>query len=71
MVEKVTQLRPADDADHVIENAKGQYKSVFIIGYDHDDTIQVRASTDLSEAELLWMIQLFKHKLFNGDYMPE
>lgn len=58
----------AKNPDAVIEQAIGNYDSVVIIGRDKTEKLDVRASTNLSYAEILWLISLFSQKLLNGDY---
>jgi hypothetical protein len=65
---KFTPKDAAKDPDHVLERAKGVYDSVFIIGYDKDGNIDQRASTNLKPSEVNYLIDIFKHKLLNGDY---
>jgi len=71
MDNNVTKLYPrdaADDPDNVLEQAIGEYKSVFIIGWDKDDCMDSRASTNITQEDILWIIERFKHKMLNGDY---
>lgn len=58
----------AKDPDNVLEQAKEQYQDVFIIGYDKDGDLDVRASTGLSQANIIHLIEMFKFNLFKGDY---
>lgn len=57
--------------DAVLEQAVGVYESVFIIGYDQDGKLDVRASTNLACKDILWLIETFKSKMLNGDYYEE
>ena len=62
----------AKDPDNVLEQAMGQYKSVLIIGWDNDDKFDARATLDLKDGgDLLWLMELFKFKLLNGDFMGD
>ena len=62
----------AKEPDNVIEQAMGQYKSVLIIGWDNDDKFDARATLDLKDGgDLLWLMELFKFKLLNGDFMGD
>jgi hypothetical protein len=58
----------AQDPDNVLEQAIGQYDQVFIVGYDKDGNLDARASLGLKGADVLWLIEWFKHGLMNGDY---
>lgn len=59
----VTKLYPsnaADKADNVIEQAIGSYESILMIGYDNEGILDVRASTNIDRANLLWLIEKAK-----------
>jgi len=65
----VVKIRPAEDPDEVLEAAKGQYESVFILGYNLEDgSMDARASLNLDPVDINWLISMFQHKLLNGDY---
>ena len=71
-VVKFYPLGAAKDPDNVLEQAIGQYKSVLIIGWDNDDKFDARATLDLKDGgDLLWLMELFKFKLLNGDFMGD
>ena len=63
MTEKVTALFPYADPDHVLEAAKGVYQDVFVIGYDKDGVLDVRASKGLDAKSALFLVEQFKTKL--------
>lgn len=67
----VVTLPSSLNVDHVLDRAKGEYKSLFIIGWDNDGVMDARAGGDLTQTDLLWLIEKFKHKLMNGDYEPD
>lgn len=70
----VTRLYAKDAAknpDNVLEQAKGEYAQVFMVGYDHDGIMDARASTNMSQSDLLWLIETFKQKMINGDYAED
>lgn len=48
--------------DNVLEQAKGNYESVVIIGYDKDGYLDGRASTNLTRENILWLVEQFKHR---------
>jgi hypothetical protein len=58
----------AQDPDHVLEEAKGDFDALIIIGVDSEDMLDVRASLNLSDAEILWLIEKFKHNFISGEY---
>lgn len=71
MTDKVVSLvkaKPDLSADEVLENAKGQLETVLIIGYNHDGGLDVCASPDLDNANILWLVECFKQYLIDGSY---
>ena len=68
---KVTKLYPknaAENPDNVLEQAIGNFESVFMIGFDHDGDMDVRASTNLSQEQIIWLIERFRVNLIMGEY---
>ena len=63
--------KTAANPDTVLEKALGQLESVLVIGYDKNGHLDVRASTNLQHKDILWLIELFKTKMLNGDYYSE
>lgn len=61
-------IRPALAPDQVLSEAMGQYESVILIGHDHDGELDARASLNLTAAQILFLIELFKMKLLSGEY---
>lgn len=62
----------AKDADVVLEQAVGQYSEVLVLGWDKNGDLDARATLGLKDGgDLLWLIETFKLKLLNGDYLPE
>ena len=58
----------AKKPDNVLEQAMGNYESVFVIGYDVDGELDARSTLNLDPEEIIFMLEMFKHKLFAGDY---
>ena len=71
---KVVKFYPADaakDADNVLEQAVGNYSEVLIVGWDKDGNFDARATLGLKDgANVLWLTEVFKFKLLNGDFSP-
>ena len=43
-----------------------------MIGYNKEDgQLDIRASGNLDQKEIVFMLKMFEHKLFNGDYWNE
>lgn len=71
MMDSVAKFYPKDAAknpDAVLEQAFGKYESVFIVGWDKNGIMDMRASTNMQAKDVLWLIETFKHKLISGDY---
>jgi len=63
MSDNVTKLftrKAASDPDSLLEMAKGDYTKVSTIGVNNKGALEVRASTNMGRAELLWLIEEFK-----------
>lgn len=61
----------AKNPDNVLEQAVGCYDQVFIIGYDKKGSLDVRASTNFTVADILLVLEEFKFKLLHRDYSVE
>lgn len=61
----------ARNPDAVLEQAVGEYESVFIVGWDKEGNMNVRSSTNMEAKDILWLIEVFKKKMLNGDYFEE
>lgn len=66
----VVLLPGALNCDYVLEKAKGEYRSFFIIGWAKDGAMDTRAAGDMTVKDLVYLIDKFKHKLLAGDYDP-
>lgn len=58
----------AESPDAVLEQAVGGYDQVFIIGYDKDGGLDVRASLGFKMRDIFFAIEAFKHKVLSGQY---
>lgn len=67
-IEKLYTSEAAKDPNNVLEQAIDIYQDVFVIGWDKDGELDVRASLGLDMANTLFMLEIFKHRLFRGDY---
>lgn len=65
---KLTSVSTASNPDVVLESAKGEYTKLVILGFNADGWFDPRASLNASSQDILWMLELFKHKLLDGDY---
>ena len=67
----VAKFYPADaakDPDNVLELAIGEFSSVLILGWDKSGMLDARATLDVSKKDALWLLEVFKSKLLDGDY---
>lgn len=64
-------MNAANNPDNVFEQAIGEYESVFIVGYNKEGEFDPRASLNLTQKDILWLIEMFKIKMMNGDYLLE
>lgn len=67
----ITRFYPKDAAkepDNVLEQALGVYSDVLILGWDKEGRFDPRASLDLDKADMLLLIEIFKHNLISGVY---
>ena len=64
----IIQLTPeAADADDILEDAKGNFKELIIIGWDkQDDFLRVMSSASLSSADTLFLMKLFETALMTS-----
>jgi len=64
-------VNAAVNPDTVLEEAKSEYDSLVIIGWDKHGNLDARASLNLNAAEIHWMISVFQQKLLRGDYLDD
>ena len=64
---RIVDKTPAIEPDTVLDEAKGAYESVVVIGFDHHGDLDVRASLNISAATILFMIEKFKLDLLSGE----
>ena len=58
----------AKHPDNVLEQAAGVYDQVFVIGYDKEGALEVRASLNFPMRDIFFAMEAFKFKVLNGDY---
>lgn len=68
----ITNKEPAYNPDEVLKSAIGEYGKVLVVGYNNKcDSLDARASLNLTAAEILFMIKVFESKLIRGDYCDD
>lgn len=71
---EIIKLYPKNAAgkiDNVLEQAIGELDRAIIIGYGKDGSFDVRASLNFVQRDIIYALDLFKHRLLNGDYSDE
>jgi len=68
---KFPDMNAASNPDVVLEEAKGAFESVVLVGWDKDGRLDARATLNLSAAEINWLISVFQQKLLRGDYTDD
>jgi hypothetical protein len=61
------QKNAADDPDHVLEQAKGQFKQVVVLGLDFDDRFNAMSDNVMTIAECNWLADMLKKRLLESD----
>tara|TARA_R110000796_G_scaffold101367_1_gene210059 strand:+ start:262 stop:480 length:219 start_codon:yes stop_codon:yes gene_type:complete len=64
----IIKLAPeAADADDILEDAKGSFKELIIIGWDKEgDFLRALTSSTLSSADTLYLMKLFEAALLDS-----
>lgn len=69
---EVVKFYPADaakSADNVLEQSIGNFSEVLVIGWDKNGGFDAHATLGLKDgADCLWLVEIFKTKLLNGDF---
>jgi len=71
MTENIVKFYPknaAESPDAVLEQSVGIFDSVFVLGWDKEGHMDVRASMNLDAADINWLLDVFKSALLAGDY---
>ena len=53
----------AKNPDAVLEQAVGTYSKVLVVGYDKANCIDARANSTLTNADILWLLEIFKREI--------
>jgi len=54
------------DADDILEQSKGIYESMFVVGWDKNGNMKTTYDGNLSNEQILWLIENFKFSLLEG-----
>jgi len=61
----------SEKPDVMLENAKGKYKTILILGYDHDGKMQYTADTKVTAEGAVWLMESVKLALLEGIHLSE
>lgn len=65
----ISKNEQAQKPDEVLEHAKGEYEKVLVVGYSkHDGFLDARATLNMTDADVLLLIERFKHFLIENGY---
>lgn len=53
----------AKSPDNVLDQARGVYDKVLLLGLDEENCVDVRVSTNMRNEDILWCIEKFKRNL--------
>jgi len=70
-ISNVVKFYPKDAAkspDTVLEQARGQYNNLLIIGWDKKNIFSAHSDLGLDAGDLILLVEFFKQKLLNGDF---
>ena len=62
----VRHLRPELDPDGTLEDAKGHYMDVLIIGWNKEEALECRATSTWGMSDMLWAMEQFKMMMLLG-----
>lgn len=75
MTDNVIKFYPTDaykDPDAVLEQAKGDFKDLLILGWNHEGFLDVRMNAEMDDGErVLWLIEKFKFNMLAGAYQSD
>jgi hypothetical protein len=59
------------EPNKVLDEAKDNYTSLVVIGWDKEGFLDVRSTNNLDQKDCVYLSNLFTHKILSGDYAPE
>lgn len=61
----------AKDPNAVLEQARGEFQNVLILGWNQEGYLEARSDTNMNLKDILFMVELFKAKLMTGEYSED
>jgi len=72
MTDNVTKLftqKTASDPDALLEMAKGDFKSVCLLGVNNNSMLEARATHGITRAEMIFYLEQLKVSLLNAPFL--
>lgn len=63
----VTELFPSKSPNEVLENAKGNFKDVVVIGFNEEGFLVSIRTMGLSKAEVILALEMYKADMLSGE----
>ena len=70
-VVKLYTQKTGSDPDAMLEMAKGDFKSVCVMGINHDGSLEARATNGMTRAELVFYMEDLKLTLLSAPLVDE
>jgi hypothetical protein len=68
----VIQLMPTQaTADEVLEDCKGDFKNVLVIGWTEDDALTAKATESMDLKETIYLMEVFKQAVIMAGHEVE
>ena len=55
-------------SDEILDNCKGEYKQILVLGWDEEDMLKAKSSSTLDVKEIVYMMEIFKQALLSTGY---
>ena len=68
----VVNLMPTQaTADEVLEDCKGDYQHVLVIGWTPEDALTAKATESMDVKETIYLVEVFKHAIIMAGHEVE
>jgi len=58
-------------ADEVLEDCKGEFAHVLVIGWTPDDALTAKSTTSMDMKEIIYLLEVFKHAIITAGHEVE
>lgn len=62
-MDTVNKIRPFINPDDVLDDCKGKYDAVVVIGYNKQGHMAPRASENITQKDIMWMLEVLKQQM--------